>query len=125
ETADFATRSSDPTGWRGKASHLESSHMRASLITASLLVALVGCSSTVAEQNSSGTTGNPPPGSGGTGGGETTASGGSGGSGGTGGAPEVAYPAPHPGMPQIPNHGGAVLHDPVIVTVTFAGDPFE
>jgi hypothetical protein len=35
------------------------------------------------------------------------------------------YPAPHPGMPQIPRYGGAVLHDPLVVTITFAGDAFE
>lgn len=35
-----------------------------------------------------------------------------------------AYPAPHPSMPQIPRGGGVVLHDPNIVTVTFAGDPW-
>lgn len=35
------------------------------------------------------------------------------------------YPAPHPSMPQIPKNGGVVLHDPVIVTITFAGDPWE
>lgn len=34
----------------------------------------------------------------------------------------VGYPAPHPPMPQIPTHGGEVLHDPVIVSVTFPGD---
>ncbi|MFT3774514.1 MAG: hypothetical protein QM820_54855 [Minicystis sp.] len=33
------------------------------------------------------------------------------------------YPAPHPSMPVITNHGGKLLHDPVIVTVTFPGDP--
>jgi hypothetical protein len=45
---------------------------------------------------------------------------------GTGGAPDYGpYPAPHPSMPQIPNHGGAVLHDPVIVTVTFPNDDLE
>jgi hypothetical protein len=37
-------------------------------------------------------------------------------------AGEVGYPAPHPSMPQIPIHGGVVLHDPVIVSVTFPGD---
>jgi len=36
---------------------------------------------------------------------------------------DVGYPAPHPSMPQIPNHGGEVLHDPVIVSITFPGDP--
>lgn len=35
------------------------------------------------------------------------------------------YPADHPGMPIIPNNGGAVLHDPVIVTVTFPNDALE
>lgn len=35
---------------------------------------------------------------------------------------EVGYPAPHPSMPQIPIHGGTVLHDPVIVSITFPGD---
>jgi hypothetical protein len=35
------------------------------------------------------------------------------------------YPAPHPGMPSIPRNGGKVLHDPSIVTVTFAGDPYQ
>jgi hypothetical protein len=34
------------------------------------------------------------------------------------------YPAPHPGMPQIPYHGGGVLHDLAIVTVTFPGDRY-
>jgi hypothetical protein len=36
-----------------------------------------------------------------------------------------SYPAPHPSMPQIPRNGGVVLHDPVIVTVTFPNDPYE
>src|SRR5690348_16078321 len=36
---------------------------------------------------------------------------------------EVSYPAPHPSMPQITNHGGEILHDPVIVSITFPGDP--
>jgi hypothetical protein len=36
-----------------------------------------------------------------------------------------SYPAPHPSMPLIPRNGGAVLHDPSIVTVTFAGDAME
>lgn len=35
---------------------------------------------------------------------------------------EVPFPAPHPSMPQIPRHGGTVLHDPRIVTVTFPDD---
>jgi hypothetical protein len=39
--------------------------------------------------------------------------------------PEPTYPADHPGMPQIPNNGGAVLHDPVLVTVTFPNDPLK
>ena len=46
----------------------------------------------------------------------------------TRGAPvssDRAYPAPHPSMPQIPRNGGPVLHDPSIVTVTFAGDAME
>lgn len=34
------------------------------------------------------------------------------------------YPAPHPGMPQIPANSGAVLHNPSIVTVTFPGDHY-
>ena len=34
----------------------------------------------------------------------------------------TVYPAPHPSMPQIPRNGGAVLHDPLIVSITFAGD---
>jgi hypothetical protein len=54
------------------------------------------------------------------------AGGGSSGSGsgaGTGGGWEAQFPAPHPGMPVIPTHGGATLHDPVIVTVTFPDDP--
>jgi hypothetical protein len=34
----------------------------------------------------------------------------------------VGYPAPHPDLPQIPDHGGAVLTAPKIVTVTFDGD---
>ncbi len=38
---------------------------------------------------------------------------------------DPAYPAAHPGMPQIPRNGGPVLHDPSIVTVTFAGDAME
>jgi len=51
-------------------------------------------------------------------------SGDTGGSG--GGEPQpIPYPAPHPSMPEIPKHGGSVLHDPVIVTVTFPGDPLE
>ncbi len=37
----------------------------------------------------------------------------------------VPYPAPHPGMPQIPRHGGVVLHDPRIITVTFPADPLK
>jgi hypothetical protein len=37
-------------------------------------------------------------------------------------AADVAYPAPHPSMPQIPHHGGAVLKNPVLVGVTFPGD---
>jgi hypothetical protein len=37
-------------------------------------------------------------------------------------AEDAAYPAPHPSMPQIPRHGGVVLRDPRIVTVTFPGD---
>lgn len=37
-------------------------------------------------------------------------------------AGEAGYPAPHPSMPQIPIHGGVVLHDPEIVSVTFPGD---
>ncbi len=40
-------------------------------------------------------------------------------------APEVPYPAPHPGMPEIPNNGGKVLTAPLIVTVTYAGDGLE
>jgi hypothetical protein len=36
----------------------------------------------------------------------------------------TVYPAPHPAMPQIPRNGGAVLHDPLVVSVTFAGDPW-
>jgi hypothetical protein len=55
----------------------------------------------------------------------TTAGVGGAGSGGAGGAAEIPYPAPHPGMPQIPNNGGAVLKAPVIVTVTFPGDALE
>ncbi len=39
-------------------------------------------------------------------------------------SPPAGYPAPHPAMPQIPHYGGVVLHDPTIVTVTFAGDPW-
>jgi hypothetical protein len=35
----------------------------------------------------------------------------------------ASYPAPHPGMPQIPRNGGVVLHDPTLVSVTFPGDP--
>ncbi len=38
----------------------------------------------------------------------------------TGGS--VTYPADHPSMPVMPNHGGGVLSDPVIVTVTFPND---
>ena len=57
-------------------------------------------------------------------GGETTGLGGAGGAGGVGGVPD-AYPAPHPSMPQMTKGPGVVLHDPVIVTVTWAGDPFE
>jgi hypothetical protein len=34
----------------------------------------------------------------------------------------AVYPAPHPGMPQITDHGGGVLTAPVIVTITFPGD---
>jgi len=37
----------------------------------------------------------------------------------------ASYPAPHPGMPLIPRNGGPVLHDPSVVTVTFAGDAME
>ncbi len=37
----------------------------------------------------------------------------------------ASYPAPHPSMPKIPLNGGAVLHDPSVVTVTFPGDPLE
>lgn len=40
-------------------------------------------------------------------------------------APAVPYPAPHPSMPEMTNHGGKVLSAPVLVTVTFAGDPLE
>ena len=36
----------------------------------------------------------------------------------------IDYPAPHPGMPQIPSNGGVVLHAPAIVTVTFPGDRY-
>jgi hypothetical protein len=39
-------------------------------------------------------------------------------------ATSTVYPAPHPRMPQIPRNGGAVLHDPVVVSVTFSGDPW-
>lgn len=39
-------------------------------------------------------------------------------------AASTVYPAAHPSMPQITHHGGAVLHDPVLVTVTFPGDPY-
>jgi hypothetical protein len=57
---------------------------------------------------------------------ETAAGGAGGGTGGAGGAePAIPYPAPHPAMPVMPNHGGAVLHDPVLVTVTWAGDELE
>jgi hypothetical protein len=56
----------------------------------------------------------------------TTASvGGGAGTTGAGGAVDVPYPAPHPGMPQIPNQGGGALKAPVIVTVTFPGDLLE
>jgi hypothetical protein len=56
------------------------------------------------------------------GGGDT---GGGDGTGGSGGGSMIAYPAPHPGEPQIPNHGGVTLHDPVIVTVTWPSDSLE
>jgi hypothetical protein len=46
-----------------------------------------------------------------------------GGAGGEGTGGMIPYPAPHPSMPVMPDHGGAVLHDPVIVTVTYDGDP--
>jgi hypothetical protein len=39
--------------------------------------------------------------------------------------PVAPFPAPHPGMPQMPNNGGPVLHDAEIVTVTFPGDDLE
>lgn len=39
--------------------------------------------------------------------------------------PDDHYPADHPGMPQIPNNGGDVLHDPVIITVTFPNDDLQ
>jgi hypothetical protein len=42
-----------------------------------------------------------------------------------GGPTSSVYPAPHPSMPQIPMNGGVVLHDPVVVSVTFAGDAWE
>ena len=44
---------------------------------------------------------------------------------GAGGTADIPYPAPHPSMPQIPNNGGAVLKAPVIITVTFPGDPLQ
>lgn len=35
---------------------------------------------------------------------------------------EAPYPGPHPAMPEMPSHGGAVLATPDLVTVTFASD---
>src|SRR5262245_15322884 len=35
------------------------------------------------------------------------------------------YPAPHPSMPQLDKNSGVVLHDPVIVTVTWQGDALK
>jgi hypothetical protein len=112
--------------------------MRASLGLFSLSIllssgALLGaCSSPVEEQKAaSGATSTATSGTttAGVGGGATapssTSAGVGGGAGGTGGAADVPYPAPHPSMPQIPNQGGSVLHDPVIVTVTFPGDALE
>lgn len=58
-------------------------------------------------------------GSGGAGGGISD---GGGSAGGAGGGEATPYPAPHPSEPEITNHGGAVLHDPSIVTVTYDGD---
>lgn len=98
------------------------------LSTGSLLAA---CSSSVDDQKTaSGTTSGATTTTTTTGvGGATTTSStttaGVGGAGGSGGAVDVPYPAPHPGMPQIPNQGGSVLKDPVIVTVTFPGDALE
>jgi hypothetical protein len=40
-------------------------------------------------------------------------------------APDAPYPAPHPPMAQMTDHGGKVLTAPVLVTITFAGDPLE
>ena len=37
----------------------------------------------------------------------------------------VAYPAPHPPMPQAINSGGGVVASPKLVVVTFQGDPLE
>ena len=86
--------------------------------------ALVGCGNTVDSSEISGTTSGHGDGGGGadvTTGGNTGGNAGAGGegTGGGGNGPPSAYPAPHPGMPQIPNHGGVTLHDPVIVTVTW------
>lgn len=36
--------------------------------------------------------------------------------------PAVPYPAPHPGMPEIPKGNGPVLVNPKLVTVTWSGD---
>jgi hypothetical protein len=122
--------------------------MRTPALSAALLtlVAAVGCGSTVVEDAPSGaTTTSTTDTTSGAGGGATTTTttnetttstttttdttthaGGAGGAGGgTGGSPEVPYPAPHPSMPQMPNHGGGALHDPLLVTVTWAGDDLQ
>src|SRR4051812_37005421 len=96
------------------------------LVAAGALVS--ACSSSVESDNASGATSGTSSGSSstaGVGGGETTTSASSSTAAGTGGSAEIPSPAPHPGMPQIPNLGGVVLHDPVIVTVTFPSDDLE
>jgi hypothetical protein len=83
---------------------------------------LVACGGSVTSTEQAGATGSGA--GGGTGATAQSSSSASTGAG-AGGSAEVPYPAPHPGMPQIPNNGGVVLHDPVIVTVTFPGDDLE
>jgi hypothetical protein len=98
-----------------------------SLLAIVSATALAACGANVSDSNASGTTSG-----GNTGGGVTTGSnagggnaGGGGQGGGSGGTMVASYPAPHPSEPQIPNHGGVTLHDPVIVTVTWPNDSME
>ncbi len=91
--------------------------------------ALTACGASV-DSNASGTTSGGQAGGGDVTTGANAGGAGTGGGGGAqgtggGGGPIAAYPAPHPSEPQIPNHGGVTLHDPVIVTVTWPNDSLE